>query len=170
MCTISNEQLIEELNSKGITDFDFLIGNWKVRHRKLRDWSAEQEEWFEFGGLSSTQKILGSYGNLEQYVLHLPEKSYHAIAIRSFDEAAQLWSIWWLDSRFPTSIDVPVIGSFKDNTGVFIADDVIQGIALKVRFTWIASNPLQPRWEQAFSVDAGMSWKTNWTMQFYPAD
>jgi hypothetical protein len=31
-------------------------------------------------------------------------------------------------------------------------------------------DPANPRWEQAFSDDAGKSWETNWTMDFRRAD
>jgi hypothetical protein len=71
-----------------------------------------------------------------------------------------------LDGRSPDSIDVPVVGSFKNGIGLFFADDVINGIPVKVKFTWITSNPNKPRWEQAFSKDAGTTWETNWIMEF----
>ena len=78
--------------------------------------------------------------------------------------AAQ-WSIWWLDARAPGTLDVPVVGRFEGNTGLFLAEDVIGGQPVKVRFTWLA-HAEHPRWEQAFSADDGHTWETNWTMDF----
>lgn len=37
----------------------------------------------------------------------------------------------------------------------------------KVRFTWTAIPGEHPRWEQAFSNDAGQTWETNWKMEFF---
>jgi len=98
----------------------------------------------------------------------MPDGTYRAIAIRSYDAAARAWSIWWLDGRFPGRIDVPVVGHFVDGIGTFHADDVLAGTPIRIRFTWTATDPTRPRWEQAFSADGGATWETNWTMEFSP--
>jgi hypothetical protein len=148
------------------TDFDFEIGDWTVRHRRLKERLAGCDEWVEFNGESSTRKMLGGYGNVEDNRLEMPEGTYRAIAIRSFDAKARAWSIWWLDGRFPDRIDVPVVGRFVDGIGTFLADDVLAGRPIRIRFTWTATDPAHPRWEQAFSADGGATWETNWTMDF----
>ncbi len=61
---------------------------------------------------------------------------------------------------------MPVIGQFQDGLGVFYADDVLNGIAIRVRFTWSVPADGAPRWEQAFSTDSGITWETNWKMKF----
>ncbi len=150
-------------------DFDFIIGDWRVSHRRLKTRLAQCEEWVAFEGLSSTTKILGGFGNVEDNLLHLPDGPYRASAVRSFDAASGNWSIWWLDGRNPTQLDTPVVGSFKDHKGLFYAQDSFEGLPIKVRFTWLSTPGQDPRWEQAFSDDAGASWETNWTMVFRPA-
>ncbi|HEY1092582.1 MAG TPA: DUF1579 domain-containing protein, partial [Burkholderiaceae bacterium] len=109
----------------GIADFDFIIGSWEVRHRRLKERLNGCTEWVEFDGVSSTQKILGGFGNLEDNVLALPGGAYRAAALRSFDTATGQWSIWWLDGRNPGALDAPVVGGFKDGVGLFYADDVL---------------------------------------------
>jgi len=148
-------------------DFDFEIGEWLVKHRKLKDVFSNNSEWIEFEGDSSTKKILGGFGNLEDNILHFPEASFNAAALRSFDPETKKWSIWWLDGRSPSALDVPVMGEFKDGIGLFFADDVLNGIPTKVRFIWDSSKPEQPHWEQAFSMDNGRTWRTNWPMDFF---
>jgi hypothetical protein len=148
------------------TDFDFEIGDWTVRHRRLKERLAGCDEWVEFHGDSSTRKVLGGYGNVEDNRLEMPDGTYRAIAIRSFDAKARAWSIWWLDGRFPDRIDVPVVGRFVDGIGTFLADDVLAGRPIRIRFTWTATDPAHPRWEQAFSADGGATWETNWIMDF----
>ena len=123
-------------------------------------------EWVEFSGESSTRKILGGFGNLEDNHLHFPESSVRAIAMRSYNQVLKHWSIWWLDGRHPDNLDVPVVGRFENGFGVFYADDTYQEESIKVRFKWNSLNPEQPRWEQAFSKDDGKTWETNWTMIF----
>jgi len=147
-------------------DFDFAVGDWQVRHRRLRDRLVGCTEWVEFDGEMSTRKVLGGYGNVEDNLLHLPEGAYRALALRSFDPRTRQWSIWWLDARVPGQIDVPVVGTFDGRVGTFYADDTLNGAPIRIRFIWSAADPTNPRWEQAFSADAGATWETNWTMEF----
>lgn len=150
------------------SDFDFVIGDWTVRHRRLKERLAGCDDWVEFVGTMSTRKILGGGGNLEDNFLDIPGDAYRAIALRTFDQLTTQWSIWWLDGRNPTQLDVPVVGGFADGTGLFFARDQWEGQPVIVRFTWIPSGE-SPRWEQAFSKDDGTMWETNWTMDFYRA-
>ena len=148
------------------SDFDFMIGDWRVLHRRLNSRLAGCNEWTEFSGTSSTCKILEGFGNVEDNVLHFPDGPVRAAAFRSFDPASRAWSIWWLDGRSPHRLDVPVVGDFNEGVGRFLADDVLDGRAIKVRFTWYPDKAGHPRWEQAFSGDGGRTWETNWTMEF----
>lgn len=152
------------------SDFDFAVGEWRVLHRRLRDRLVGCTDWIEFDGEMSTQKVLGGYGNIEDNLLHLPEGSYRAIAVRSFDAQKGQWSIWWLDGRAPGQLDVPVVGSFDGGIGTFYAEDTLNGVPVRIRFNWFTADPDKPRWEQAFSDDGGASWETNWTMEFRRAD
>jgi hypothetical protein len=151
------------------TDFDFIIGDWTVQHRRLKERLAGCDEWVEFAGTSSTRKILGGFGNIEDNVLCLPEGDYRAVALRSFDANTRQWAIWWLDGRNPHGLDVPVVGGFANGVGRFFARDTFNGRPILVRFVWTvpAGNP---RWEQAFSADEGQTWETNWVMQFTPQE
>ena len=150
-------------------DFDFIMGDWTVRHKRLNERLAGCTAWTEFSGRSSTRKTLGGFGNVEDNLLHFPEGSFRAAAMRSYCSRAQTWSIWWLDGRNPAQLDKPVVGRFTGNTGLFYADDLLGGKPIKVRFTWLSGPNEDPRWEQAFSDDGGATWETNWTMQFTSA-
>ena len=90
--------------------------------------------------------------------------------MRAYAPEKWTWSIWWLDGRNPTHLDAPVVGGFSGHIGLFFADDVLDGKPIKVRFTWTANPGQNPRWEQAFSDDAGRNWETNWRMEFDPID
>lgn len=158
------------LDASAPTDFDFIIGDWRVEHERLDVRLANCTDWTQFEGFSSTTKMLGGFGNLEDNLLHFPSGSFRAVAIRSFCASSRTWSIWWLDGRNPTALDAPVVGSFADHVGLFYADDVLDGLPIKVRFTWTATPGEHPRWEQAFSDDGGGTWETNWRMRFVPVE
>ena len=49
-------------------DFDFIIGKWIVKHKRLNSRLSNCDEWTEFEGLSETMKILGGFGNLANLV------------------------------------------------------------------------------------------------------
>ncbi|HEY0817644.1 MAG TPA: DUF1579 domain-containing protein [Rhizobacter sp.] len=147
-------------------DFDFILGDWRVQHRRLDARLAGCQTWTSFSGRSSTRRTLGGFGNVEDNLLHLPEGEVRALAMRAYDPATQAWSIWWLDGRRPHQLDVPVTGRFTDGVGLFHAEDTLDGRPIRVRFTWRANPGGHPTWEQAFSPDAGASWETNWTMTF----
>jgi len=155
-----------ELIDSAPDDFDFVIGDWCVTHRRLKARLANCNDWLVFDGKMSTQKILGGYGNIEDNILQLPEETVRAIALRSYDLNTRKWSIWWLDGRFPGQIDVPVVGDFVDGVGTFFANDTFQDMPIVVKFVWRQLSEDRLHWEQAFSSDAGSSWEINWTMEF----
>jgi hypothetical protein len=154
----------------GAADFDFFIGQWRVAHRRLKDRLAGCNEWVEFAGTCVARKVLGGFGNMDDNFLDLPDDAYRAVTLRSFNTATGLWSIWWLDGRHPGSIDTPVVGRFENGVGTFYADETLAGKPIRVRFLWTMFKPDRPRWEQAFSPDAGVTWETNWIMDFTRAD
>lgn len=148
------------------TDFDFIIGQWRVSHRRLNARLCGCTEWTAFEGTCATQKILEGFGNVEDNVLRFPDGDVRAAAFRSFNPATQTWAIWWLDGRWPHTLDVPVIGRFDGPVGTFLANDTFEGRPIQMRFLWRVNAGQNPTWEQAFSDDGGVTWETNWTMEF----
>lgn len=147
-------------------DFDFVLGDWNVRHRRLKERLAGCDEWVEFDGQMSTRQVLGGYGNIEDNLLRFPDGDFRAVALRSYDAERGTWSIWWLDGRFPGRIDVPVVGRFENAVGTFFASDHLNGVPITIRFVWSQVGVDELRWEQAFSPDGGATWEVNWTMDF----
>lgn len=148
------------------SDFDFEIGDWLVRHRRLKERLVGCHDWEEFDGSSTTRYVLGGCGNIEDNIIDFPSGRYRAIAIRSFDAKTGSWAIWWLSSNNPHTLDIPVVGRFENGVGSFLAEDSLNGRPILVRFLWLATDTPVPRWEQAMSPDGGLTWETNWTMDF----
>ena len=150
----------------GAGDFDFFIGHWRVQHRRLNERLAGGTTWTEFEGRCQTQKVLGGLGNLDDNFIGLPSGAYRAVTLRTYDPETRQWTIWWLDGRYPGSLDKPVVGAFKKGVGMFHADDELKGRPIKIRFLWSIPAKDKPRWEQSFSADDGKNWETNWIMNF----
>lgn len=151
-------------DASGLHDFDFLFGDWEVRHHKLRKRLAGDDSWSDFAGRTLCRRLTHGLGNLDENQLDDPAGPYAAMTVRYFDPARRLWTIYWVDSRRP-QMEPAVSGAFKDGVGLFYADDTFEGRPIKVRFRWTA-DPRSPRWEQAFSPDGGASWEVNWVMDF----
>lgn len=146
------------------TDFDFLIGRWAVRHRRLKTRLQGCTDWEEFPGSCHMWPLLGGLGNVDDNVLELPAGRYRAMSLRTFDPATRQWSIWWVDGRHPHRLEPPVVGGFAGGVGEFQCDDELRGQPIRVRFRWSDITATHARWQQAFSADGGLTWETNWVM------
>lgn len=154
-------------NPAGLHDFDFIFGQWRVHHRRLKERLAGNHDWVEFEGTSTSYKLMDGWGNVDDNVIELPEGAYRAAGLRSYDAKTGLWAIWWHDGRTPSAdLDPPVKGRFDNGVGSFYCDDTFKGKPIRVRYTWSRITPTSAHWEQAFSPDAGKTWETNWIMEF----
>jgi len=150
----------------GVHDFDFLVGEWRVHSRKLKERLVGNQEWDEFEGTIRSMRMLNGFGNVDDTVFNMPSGDYHGMAPRAYDPKTGLWAIWWIDARNPhAAVDPPVKGRFVNGVGIFYADDTLRGKPIKVRFTWSHITATTAQWEQAFSGDGGKTWETNWTQR-----
>ena len=153
------------MEQSGQADFDFLIGSWTVHNRRLREPLQGSNDWYEFPGTSVARPLWGGKGNVDEYEGDAPSGHIQGMAVRLFNPKTRQWSIYWGNSANGT-LDVPMIGEFKDGRGEFFDQEIFQGRAIYVRFTWCDITPSSCRWEQAFSADGGQSWETYWIMEF----
>jgi hypothetical protein len=147
-------------------DFDFLSGRWRVQHRRLKSRLTHGNDWEVFAGTCEARALLGGQGNIDDNVLELPGGTYRAATLRAFDSRTRIWVIWWLDGRNPQHLDPPLTGSFEHGVGTFYGSGSWEGRPVLVRFIWSDIAADSARWEQAFSDDRGMTWETNWNMEF----
>ncbi len=149
----------------GRDDFHFFVGCWTVAHRRLRHRLAGDTQWDEFAGRCESRPLVGGLANVDDNIIALPAGAYRAATLRAFDPATRSWSIWWIDGR-TMRLDPPVHGRFTDGVGIFLGDDMLDGMPIRVRFIWSEIGPDAARWEQSFSPDHGRSWEVNWIMRF----
>jgi hypothetical protein len=144
-------------------DFDFFAGSWDVRHRRLRQWLADCDEWDEFGATTECWPLFGGAANVDE--IRVPERGFTGLSLRLLDPARGEWTIYWASSR-DGRLQPPVTGHFRDGVGLFYGDDTHEGRAVRVRYTWSGITPESARWDQAFSADQEQTWEVNWIMDF----
>ncbi len=146
------------------TDFDFLVGHWHSRQRRLVKVLAGQDEWYEFDATLDCQVVLDGDGVFD--VLRAPGQGLEGVTLRLYSPDERVWRIWWASKASGGQLDVPVVGRFDDGVGTFECEDTWEGTPIHVRYRWSRVDSDQPRWEQAFSADGGRSWETNWVADF----
>jgi hypothetical protein len=152
------------------SDFDFLVGKWKMYHRRLNKRLENCTEWTEFESTDENHKILSGTADYDTYyTTQMPGpdgtpgdgKPFEGVTIRLFNPTTKLWSLYWVASNRGV-LDPPVVGSFENNVGHFFAKDTYKGKNIIVVFRWDVRDKDKPIWSQAFTADNGKTWEWNW--------
>jgi hypothetical protein len=160
--TATGELDIHASATSSQNDFDFLVGKWDLKDKKLKSRLTNSNEWIEFESTVEMHKLLNGIGNMDTYRTTVDGKPFEGIALRLFNPKTKLWSIYWVDSNVGV-MDPPVVGSFEGNIGTFFCKDKFKGKDIVVAFIWDKTDPENPVWSQAFSPDKGKTWEVNAT-------
>jgi hypothetical protein len=141
-------------------EFDFLSGEWRIRHRRLKG----PGDWDEFEGEATCWSILGGVASVEE--LRIPARDFSGMGLRTLDAANGVWLDFWMNAKtgVPGSAGTP--GRFVDGVGNFDADETADGAPVKYRGAWDEIAPTSCRWRQGASRDGGQTWDWNWIMQW----
>jgi hypothetical protein len=142
-------------------NFDFLVGSWTSVQRRLVKPLSGSDEWTESRATTQAWQVFGGAANVDE--VHFPDWGFSGLSVRLLDPATREWSIYWVSSRNGELQLPPVVGRFSDGVGTFYSDEDYEGRAIRVRYRWSDITATSARWEQAFSVDGGQTWETNWT-------
>ena len=143
-------------------EFDFLAGEWRIRHRRLK--SAATGEWDEFDGEATCWTILGGVGSVEE--LRIPARDFSGMGLRLLDRETRVWSDFWVNAKSGVLGAAGLTGGFVDGAGVFTAEDTDDGKPIVVRGVWDEITPTSCRWRQGMSRDGGATWDDNWIMHW----
>jgi hypothetical protein len=148
----------------GQHDFDFLVGSWKFHLKRLKQRLVGSKEWVEFDGTTVCRKVLDGRGEVEEMNVDNPEKGIHiqGLALRLYNPQSHQWSIYWVNAADGVLEPNPMVGQFSNGRGEFYNQQVYEGKAIYARFIWADTNTNSPHFEQAFSIDGGKTWETNW--------
>jgi hypothetical protein len=152
----------------GAGDFDFLHGRWVITNQRLRERLAGCTDWEHFAATGECRPVLGGLGNVDSFDADWRGAAFRGFTLRLFDPASARWSIYWADNQRGV-LEPPVRGGFVEGIGEFFGADHHRGTPVLARFRWMPGTR-EARWEQAFSTDQGLSWETNWVMDFQRLD
>ncbi|MGO1073311.1 hypothetical protein [Lysobacter sp. CA199] len=146
--------------------FDFFVGRWHARYRRLKERLLDSHDWEEFEGECQVQPLFGGLAQTDESDVARPAQPYRGFSLRSFDPASKTWADWWLDTRNPHKIAAPMLGRFDDGVGTFFGDSTLRDKPVKVRGVWSKITANSAQWEQAFSPDGGKTWESNWVSSY----
>jgi hypothetical protein len=162
---INGDIIITASPTSSAHDFDFFVGKWRLRNRKLKVRLENSNEWEEFESTQEMYKVLNGIGNVDNYLATFNGVPFEGMSVRLFDLKSKLWSIYWADSNQGV-LQPPVIGSFENKVAHFFARDTFNDKEIFVVFRWDVRDKNKPVWSQAFSDDKGKTWEWNWYMYF----
>ena len=72
-------------------DFDYLVGNWNIRNRTLKEPLVGSDEWQEFDATQELRLLLLGQGNFDIFRTELDGKPFEGLTVRLFDPQTRLW-------------------------------------------------------------------------------
>ena len=148
-------------------DFDYFVGGWTTKQRRLKATGVGSAEWEEFPAVQCLALHLDGLATVDE--LFMPTTGKAGLTLRTFDLHKNQWSIYWVSSSTGQLDPLPVVGGFQGNHGEFYAQDEVDHQPVKVRYIWDKIDHDHARWQQAFSYD-DRTWETNWVGEFTRGD
>lgn len=170
--------MITATGQDGRHDFDFLHGRWHIRNERLTQRLAGSGDWEIFHATQLCQPLLGGMGNVDDFVSDWTrpgsDERFIGMTLRLFSPDSKQWSIYWAGNHDGV-LDAPMTGAFDTTpqgtrVGTFFGSDEHEGRPVRVRFRWSQASANTAHWQQAFSIDEGATWETNWHMWFRRTD
>jgi hypothetical protein len=146
----------------GQHDFDFAMGTWKEHSSRILQPLTGSTTWVEMNGISVAKKFMNGRGNITELESDGPNGHLELLALRLYNAQTQEWNLTFATSKGGVLGMPPCIGEFKNGRGEFYDQEQYNGRTIWVRFTITALTSNTFRSEQAFSVDGGKTWETNW--------
>jgi hypothetical protein len=140
-------------------DFGFLTGEWKIRHRQLKN-----QKWDQFEGEATVLEMLGGVASVEE--LRIPSRNFSGMGLRLLDVERKLWADYWVNSKSGVMAAAPTWGGFSNGVGTWDSEETDGAAPIIVRGVWDQIAPRSCRWHQAVSRDGGTTWEENWIMQW----
>jgi hypothetical protein len=147
----------------GQKDFDWEIGTWATKVRvRTNPLSGEAPVWVEYQGTSVVKPVSDGRANLVELSVGGAKGKIEGVSLRLYNPQARQWSLNFASYR-DGMLTAPVYGSFDANgRGLFYGQDMLDGRAILVRFVITRPSANEARFDQAYSVDGGVTWEDNW--------
>jgi hypothetical protein len=145
----------------GQHDFDFEIGTWKTKLKRLVHPLSGSDEWAHYEGITTVRKVWDGRANLVELTADGPAGHFEGLNLRLYNPQSRQWSLNFASIRSGT-LGQPTIGQFIDGRGEFHDQEEFNGRAVFVRFVITRPDANTIHFEQAFSDDGGKTWEVNW--------
>ena len=145
----------------GQHDFDFAIGTWHTRLKRLVRPLTGSTTWVELEGKTVVRKVWDGRANLAELTVDTAEGPIQVLSLRLYNPQSRQWSLNTANSRGGT-LSVPTVGEFKNGRGEFYDQEIFEGRTILVRNIWSDITADSCRFEQSFSNDGGKTWEVNW--------
>ncbi len=156
---INPQQPIQERD--GQHDFDFEIGVWKTRLKRLLNPLTGSTKWVEYEGTTTVRKVWNGRANLVELVADGPAGRFEGLSLRLYNPQSRQWSLNFASVKGGV-MTTPTIGEFNNGRGEFFSQETFNDRAIFVRFVISDITPNSCRFEQSFSSDGGKTWEVNW--------
>lgn len=145
----------------GQRDFDWEIGSWDTRLKRLSKPLSGSQEWLEYRGTTVVKPLMNQRANVVEFDVQGAAGRIAGVSLRLYQPASGKWSLHFANLANGLMTE-PMQGSFKQGHGSFYGQDTLNGRKVLVRFLIIPAGPNQWRFEQAYSPDEGKTWEDNW--------
>ena len=139
--------------------FDFWVGEWSVQNRHLQPDGSWRD-----GDVTRARitPVAGGMAVLEEWAGPFNGSYMNGFSLRAYDPVRADWNLllsWTTDgnSTFGT-----LRGGFRHGRGEFYA----RGGEQLTRYSFSDALADTVRWDSATSADGGVTWKTDWIMEF----
>src|SRR5436305_7221810 len=105
--------------SDGQHDFDFAVGTWNTRVRRLLKPLSGPNDWVEGTGTVSTRKVWGGRAQLEELTMDTGDTHLKGLALRLYNPKTRQWRLHWANAKKGVLSDPPASGASKTGRGEF---------------------------------------------------
>ena len=147
--------------SDGQQDFNWELGKWETKLRRLKQPLSGSHEWLEYAGTTTVTPLMGKRANIVEFDVQGAAGRIAGVSLRLYQPASGQWSLHFANLANGAMTE-PMQGSFQQGHGTFFGQDTLNGRKIMVRFLIIPVSADQWRFEQAYSADEGKTWEDNW--------
>ena len=144
----------------GQHDFDFNIGTWRTRIRRLVHPLTGSNDWVELNGTVHVRKVWNGRAQLEEIEAAGSGEHLEGLTLFLYDPQAHQWRQYFVNSAEGV-VNQPQIGAFNNSRGELFDQESFNGRTVFVRFVWSDITPNSHHVEQSFSDDGGRTWEPN---------
>lgn len=146
----------------GEHDFDWEIGTWNTKLKRLAHPLSGSQDWTEWRGVTVVRKVWDGKANLVELEADGPNGAhFEGLSLRLYNPDAQQWTLNFANGK-AGQMTSPNSGAFKNGRGEFYQTDTFGPRTILVRFIISDITATSAHFEQAFSEDGGKSWEVNW--------